>query len=118
MHTSLAQLMAQIPGAPSAEWPSGERYAEAFAHGSMSAGFYAPVGADPQQPHAQDELYIVHAGHAEFVLGAERRNVTAGDVFFVAAGALHRFEKLSPGFGAWVVFWGPAGGERGVSPPR
>ena len=110
-HTSLAALMARIPGAPSAEWPTGERYAEAFAHGSMSVGYYAPIGSDPQQPHAQDELYIVQSGRGEIVIGMGRRKFVPGDVFFVAAGAHHRFENFSTGFSAWVVFWGPAGGE-------
>jgi hypothetical protein len=52
MKASLPELLARIPGQPSAQWPAGERYALAFSHGSMSLGFYAPVGRDPQQ-HAR-----------------------------------------------------------------
>jgi hypothetical protein len=33
-------------------------------------------------------------------------------VLFVAAGVPHRFEEFSRDFAAWVVFWGPKGGER------
>jgi len=35
-----------------------------------------------------------------------------GDVLFVAAGVEHRFLNISDDFSAWVVFWGPKGGEQ------
>jgi mannose-6-phosphate isomerase-like protein (cupin superfamily) len=109
---SLAEILSRIPGAPSKKWPAGERYATALAHGTMSLGLYAPVGQDPQTPHSQDEVYIVRSGSAEFVLSGERASCVTGDVLFVAAGVEHRFESLSPDFSAWVVFWGPKGGEK------
>lgn len=112
MKASLAEILERIPGAASQEWPQGERYAEAFAHGSMSVGLYAPVGADPQRPHAQDELYIIRSGAAEFSVAGEVRRCVVGDVLFVAAHVEHRFLKPSDDFSAWVVFWGPKGGEQ------
>ena len=112
MKATLAELLRQIPGAPSAEWPDGERYAVAFEHGSMTLGFYAPRGLDPQTPHERDEVYIIHAGRAQIVIGAERHECQAGDAFFVGAGVVHRFENQSSDFSAWVVFWGPVGGEQ------
>jgi mannose-6-phosphate isomerase-like protein (cupin superfamily) len=112
MKVSQAQILARIPGPPTKKWPGGDRYATAFAHGSMSVGLYAPVGRDPQTPHSQDEIYIVRSGSAEFVESEERSPCAIGDVLFVAAGAEHRFESLSPDFTAWVVFWGPKGGEQ------
>ena len=112
MKATLAELLSQIPGAPSAEWPTGERYAVAFEHGTMTLGFYAPRGADPQTPHERDELYIIHAGQAQIVIDGERQACRAGDALLVAAGAEHRFEGLSDDFSAWVVFWGPVGGEQ------
>jgi len=111
MKASLSELLARIPGSPSQQWPGGERYALAFAHGSMSVGFYAPVGVDPQQPHQRDELYIIHAGTGEIVVAGVRHAFVPGDVFFVGSGVEHRFEKFSAEFSAWVIFWGPAGGE-------
>jgi mannose-6-phosphate isomerase-like protein (cupin superfamily) len=78
----------------------------------MSVGFYAPVGADPQHPHQRDELYIIHSGSGELVIAGERNAFSPGDVFFVGAGVEHRFEQFSPDFAAWVVFWGPPGGEK------
>ena len=112
MKASLAELLSQIPGAPSAEWPQGERYAVAFEHGTMSVGFYMPRGADPQTPHERDEVYIIHTGHAQLTVGTEHHQCKAGDAFFVAAGIEHRFEHPSDDFSSWVVFWGPIGGER------
>ena len=113
MKTSLDQILACIPGAPTAKWPQGDRYATALAHGSMSVGLYMPVGRDPQTPHSQDEIYIVRSGSAEFSESGERRRAcNTGDVLFVAAGVEHRFENLSADFSAWVVFWGPKGGEQ------
>jgi mannose-6-phosphate isomerase-like protein (cupin superfamily) len=111
MNASLADLMSRIPGAPSAQWPQGERYALAFSHGTMSLGFYAPVGADPQQPHKRDEIYIIHSGTGELVIAGVRHSIKPGDALFVGSGVDHRFENFSEGFATWVVFWGPAGGE-------
>jgi mannose-6-phosphate isomerase-like protein (cupin superfamily) len=80
-------------------------------HGSMRVGAYAPQGVDDQTPHSQDELYIVVRGEARFRKEETVREVRAGDVMFVEAGAPHRFEAMSRGFLTWVVFWGPPGGE-------
>ena len=111
MKVSLEKLLSRIPGSPSEQWPDGERYAEGFEHGTMSLGFYAPVGSDPQRPHQQDEIYIVESGTSRFMLDGETLNLAAGDAVFVPAGAAHRFEDFSPDFGTWVIFWGPEGGE-------
>lgn len=111
MKVSLKTLLARIPGEPSEQWPDGERYASGFEHGTMSLGFYAPVGSDPQQPHKRDEIYIVQSGVSKLVVGDETFDVAAGDAVFVPAGVFHRFENFSGDFGAWVVFWGPQGGE-------
>lgn len=90
----------------------GERFARAFAHGSMSVELYAPVGTDPQTPHEQDELYFIHSGRGEISIGGERLPAAPGMAFFVPAGVEHRFEDFTPDFSAWVVFWGPRGGEK------
>jgi mannose-6-phosphate isomerase-like protein (cupin superfamily) len=111
MKVSLSDLLARIPGAPSAQWLQGERYVLGFEHGTMSLGFYAPVRTDPQVPHKRDEIYIVHCGTSAFVLNDARLNLSAGDAVFVPAGAVHRFEDFSTNFSTWVVFWGPEGGE-------
>ncbi|MFI4975644.1 MAG: cupin domain-containing protein [Caulobacterales bacterium] len=80
-------------------------------HGTMFTLLYSPRGEDPQTPHAQDEIYIVHAGAAVFRKGEETSRVAAGDVIFVEANAEHRFEAFSDDFAVFAVFWGPEGGE-------
>ena len=43
-----------------------QRFLALFRHGSMSVEIYEPKGVDPQQPHAQDEIYIVIQGQGIF----------------------------------------------------
>lgn len=88
------------------------RFATLLKRGSMSVEFYAPQGRDAQQPHPQDELYVVVAGRGEFVNGGARQPFGPGDVLFVAAGVEHRFENFSADFQTWVIFYGPPGGEQ------
>lgn len=105
-HVPLAGIMDEL-----ARLPADARFTYPIRHGTMRAGVYAPPGEDDQTPHAQDELYIVISGSAEFVKNGERISVGPQDLMFVEAGAVHRFEGLSADFATWVVFWGPAGGE-------
>lgn len=87
------------------------RYGILRRRGTLELGYYAPRGSDPQQPHEQDELYIVQSGTGTFFCDGERRPFEPGEALFVAAGAEHRFEDFSDDFAAWVVFYGPRGGE-------
>ena len=105
LHVPLAAALAAAP-------EPGRASALLLSHGTMQLRLYAPRGEDRQTPHAQDELYIIAAGSADFVRGPERVAAGRGDALFVAAGVAHRFEAMSEDFAAWVVFWGPAGGER------
>lgn len=81
-------------------------------HGTLEIGYYKPVGTDLQQPHDQDEVYIVQSGRGFFVSRDERQPFEPGDALFVPASVTHRFEDFSDDFAAWVIFYGPAGGER------
>lgn len=87
------------------------RYGALLEHGTLEIGFYAPTGTDPQTPHDQDEVYVVHSGSGKFSLAGIEQNFGPGDVLFVPAGVEHRFQDFTDDFGAWVVFYGPAGGE-------
>ncbi len=87
------------------------RYGVLLRSGTMELGFYKPDGVDPQQPHDQDEIYIVQCGSGTFVIGDEGRPFSQGEALFVPAGAVHRFENFSDDFATWVVFYGPTGGE-------
>ena len=103
--------------ARSAPMPAGRRSAELMRHGSMTLRYYQPKGVDEQTPHDQDEIYIVVSGSGTVVYGPseaalERRPFGPGEAIFVPAGHVHRFVDFSDDFATWVVFWGPAGGER------
>ena len=115
MKADFAQLLATLPQAATERYPQGTPFVDAMRHGSMRVELFAPasagLGRDIQQPHTQDELYVVQRGSSGFWLDGQSLSVSAGDVLFVAAGAPHRFENFSDDFLTWVVFYGPAGGE-------
>ena len=100
-----AEAAARMPGPPDRPW------LQLIANGSMYAGLYAPRGEDDQKPHDKDELYVVLAGTGTFVREEERRTFGPGDLIFVPAGMVHRFESFSDDLAVWAIFWGPPGGE-------
>ncbi len=97
--------MARLPG------PAGERFTSLLRHGTLEVELYAPRGRDPQQPHRRDEVYVVAQGSGTFLHGASRHPFGPGDLLFVPAGVVHRFEEFSDDLVAWVIFYGPDGGE-------
>lgn len=76
---------------------------------NVSAGLYAvDVGqADVQQPHAQDEVYVVMSGRAMLTVGAETSAVEPGSVAYVAAGAKHSFHDITDDLRVLVIFSPP-----------
>lgn len=87
-------------------------YGVLLEHGTLELGFYKPDRVDPQKPHDQDEIYIVQSGSGFFAHGETREQFEPGEALFVPAGDTHRFEDFSDDFAAWVVFYGPKGGEK------
>ncbi len=88
-----------------------DEYRELFTHGTLAIEIYRPDGIDRQTPHDRDEVYVVASGSGWFVNGDTRQPFEAGEVLFVPAGVEHRFEDFSEDFSAWVIFYGPVGGE-------
>ena len=90
---------------------AGRPYLEFLRSSSLSAGLYVlPAGAiDEQEPHGENEIYLVAAGGALFTAGAETREVRAGDVLFVAARVPHRFHDITEELRLVVVFAPPEG---------
>jgi len=88
-----------------------EPFKELFSHGSLSVEIYKPEGVDLQQPHNRDELYVIASGSGFFVNGESRASFDKGEVLFVPAGVVHRFEEFTEDFSTWVFFYGPVGGE-------
>jgi mannose-6-phosphate isomerase-like protein (cupin superfamily) len=90
---------------------SAERYSVTLRHGTLELGYYSPVGVDPQQPHEQDEIYVIVTGTGRFLCGLDESEFGPGDALFVPAGVEHRFVDFTEDTEMWVVFYGPPGGE-------
>jgi mannose-6-phosphate isomerase-like protein (cupin superfamily) len=105
MHIPYESIRARLRAVAGDATPGQSLLVEAMRRGTMSLEFYAPVGEDRQQPHRQDELYIVQVGSAVLELEGEAFELSAGDAIFVAAGARHRFRAFTGDFGTWVVFF-------------
>jgi mannose-6-phosphate isomerase-like protein (cupin superfamily) len=58
---------------------------------------------------------VVLRGSGWFVNGPSRDRFGPGDVLFVPAGTVHRFEGFTDDLQVWVVFYGPQGGEQLVT---
>ena len=86
-----------------------------FQRGDFSVELFAPQDVDTQQPHQQDEVYIVASGSGLFLRGEERVPFAQGDFLFVPAGIPHRFELFSKDFKTWVIFFGPKGGSNSTN---
>nr|WP_315207636.1 cupin domain-containing protein [uncultured Albidiferax sp.] len=69
--------------------------------------YWAPREVDTQEPHDQDEVYVITAGTADFDMNGQLRSVVSGDLIFVPAGMPHRFVRFSPDLAMWIVFFGP-----------
>ena len=75
-------------------------YEVVHASPGLEIGVYVLVAPEPdrQQPHADDEVYIVLEGMGTLEVEGERVDLREGHAVFVPAGAEHRFvgyERLS-----------------------
>ena len=89
-------------------------WTELLRSADLSAGLYVlPAGAlDPQEPHTEDEVYVILAGRSRFTAGDETIDAGPGDVIFVPALVPHRFHDITDELRVMVVF-GPPEGSRG-----
>ncbi|HLZ70515.1 MAG TPA: cupin domain-containing protein [Dehalococcoidia bacterium] len=89
-----------------AQRQGGRLYHEFLRVPALSAGLYVlPAGAeDPQQPHAEDEIYHVLRGRARVRVAGEECPIGPGDTIYVAARVEHRFLAISEELALLVVF--------------
>jgi len=92
---------------------AGRAYEEFLSVPDLSAGLYVlEAGAvDGQEPHTEDELYLVVSGRGRITVGDSTRDVVRGSLVFVAATVPHRFHDIVERLELLVVF-GPAEGSR------
>jgi mannose-6-phosphate isomerase-like protein (cupin superfamily) len=82
-------------------------FTELFRRDTLSVEIYKPDRVDLQNPHDQDELYIIIAGSGDFLYEQEIIPFKTGDFLFVPAGVVHRFQNFTEDFSTWVIFFGP-----------
>lgn len=72
----------------------------------LYCGLYVlPAGTkDPQQPHADDEVYYVVEGRGVIQVNGEDMPLKVGSVVFVAAEADHRFHSIAEDLTLLVFF--------------
>jgi mannose-6-phosphate isomerase-like protein (cupin superfamily) len=80
----------------------------------LSVGTYSvPLdGADLQQPHTEDEIYVVVSGRAELQTPTELVAVGPSSVIYVPAGEPHRFVNLTEPLTVLVIFAPPEGSRK------
>ena len=85
---------------------TGRPYLEFLRVPSLSLGLYnLPAGGnDSQQPHTEDEVYLVTAGRAKVTVADEERAIGPGSVVYVAAAVPHRFHSISEDLRLLVFF--------------
>lgn len=81
-------------------------YNEFFRTEAMSAGLYRleSGASDPQQPHAEDEIYYILSGEGAIFVEGEESPVGPGDFVYVRAGDEHRFVNIVKTLEILVVF--------------
>jgi mannose-6-phosphate isomerase-like protein (cupin superfamily) len=87
-------------------------FTELMQHGTMKVEYFSPKITGTQQPHSQDELYVIACGNSKFFRNGETVACKTGDVLFVPARMVHYFTEFSDDFATWVIFYGPLGGEK------
>jgi mannose-6-phosphate isomerase-like protein (cupin superfamily) len=75
----------------------------------LTVGTYSiPAGGvDDQNPHTEDEIYVVRSGRATLVTTSGIVDVEPGSVVFVPAGERHRFTEVSEDLALLVIFAPP-----------
>jgi len=88
--------------------PEGElnQYREHLRVPDLSVGTYCiPVGGkDGQQPHTEDEVYVVVRGRARLVAESGEAEVGPGSVIYLPAREAHEFTDVSEDLSVVVVF--------------
>jgi len=95
-----APLFTTLEALESARRAADRRYLEFLRVPDLSAGLYVlePGAIDPQQPHAEDEIYVVMRGRCRFRVGTEEQEVQPGTVLSsprVWSAASSTFESAS-----------------------
>lgn len=97
MRISLEQALAGIPA-------EGEPFYQVLKEPHMRAVIYTPRQVDTQEPHLEDEVYLVVQGRAVLEVGSATYPCRPGDLLYVEARTEHHFRDFSDDFTVWAVF--------------
>lgn len=105
--------MERLPDPPAAPVGGDPTYGELLRRPDLSIGrFTMPPGTvDRQEPHTEDELYVVERGRGTLRTADGDVLLEPGRAVFVPAGEPHRFVDVTEELSVLVVF-GPAEGTR------
>jgi len=83
-----------------------QRWREFLRVPSLSMGLYRLKAgqADEQQPHTEDEVYLVITGRASFQAGGQEQVVVPGSVIVVERAVEHRFVNITEDLNVLVFF--------------
>jgi mannose-6-phosphate isomerase-like protein (cupin superfamily) len=98
--------MQKISGAGAFQHGLPSHYVDQLVTESLSVGTYSiPVGGvDDQQPHREDEIYVVTTGRATLVTPSRTELIGPGDVLFVPGEEPHRFVDVTEDLALLVLF--------------
>jgi len=85
---------------------SGVHWVEHLRVSDLSVGTYSvPAGGDDdQEPHTEDEIYVVTAGQATLEAGGDAVPVGPGSVLYVPANEPHHFTNVTSDLAVLVLF--------------
>ncbi len=84
-------------------------YLEFLRSASFELGLYelAAGSEDGQQPHDEDEVYVVLSGRGRFVVDGDDVAVGPGSILYVEKHAVHRFHSIEEDLSIFVAFAPP-----------
>jgi len=80
---------------------------------SLQVMRFEPGDEDPMHAHAEEEIYVIHAGEATLVTEDESVEVASGDVVHLGSGTDHQFTDFTDEF-VVAVMYAPAEGSQAV----
>ena len=85
---------------------SGVHWVDHLRVSDLSVGTYsiAAGAGDDQEPHTEDEIYVVTAGQATLEAGGDAVPVGPGSVLYVPANEPHHFTHITSDLAALVLF--------------
>ena len=83
-----------------------------FEHSGLSVKVSKLEKGDLQEPHDQNEVYLLFSGKSELLNGGEGMDFYPSNFLLALTCVEHRFENFNDDFSALAIFYGSKGGEK------